>query len=255
MPEQTQPSPGSMKPTVVDGGDMDCGSGLLLMIRNAFDPLPPGSLVEIRSREISVGEDLPAWCRMVGHELLSTSQAPNRYTHFLVRKKSVGGGADKELDEHLAKARAYEWRVRAKITQGMDSRVFSRNHAIDVGQPASFNTEDNHPGSVELLLGALASCLASGFQWRLTQRKVEVFNLEITLSAKPENILVFLGIENEGSPGFAEISGRVFVDADTAEGVGDEVIEAIWQDTLKRSPVAQTLARGIKLNLQLSRVR
>ena len=50
MPEQTQPSPENVKPTVVDGGDMDCGSGLLLMIRNAFDPLPPGSLVEIRSR-------------------------------------------------------------------------------------------------------------------------------------------------------------------------------------------------------------
>jgi len=257
MPEDKDknPVPGKSPPTVVDGGDMDCGSGLLLMIRNAVDPLPPGALVEIRSREISVGEDLPAWCRMVGHELLSISAAPNRYTYFLVRKKNAASGADTELDEHLTKALAYEWRVRTKITQGMDSRVFTRNHAIDVGQPASFNTEDKLPGSVELLLGALAACLTSGFQWRLTQRGIEVFNLEITLTAKPENILVFLGIESAGNPGFKEISGRVFVDADSEENVADETITEIWLDTLRRSPVAQTLARGVDLNFELKRVR
>ena len=50
-----------------DGGDLDCGSGLLLIIRDAMKPLPPGGLLEVRSRESSVKEDLPAWCRLVGH--------------------------------------------------------------------------------------------------------------------------------------------------------------------------------------------
>jgi len=54
-----------------DGGDLDCGSGLLLLIRKHIDPLEPGQLLEIRSTEPSVREDLPAWCRLTGNELVS----------------------------------------------------------------------------------------------------------------------------------------------------------------------------------------
>src|SRR5262245_24961736 len=55
-----------------DGGDMDCGNGLLLQIRRRIDPLRAGQLLEILSSEPSVADDLPAWCRMTGNELVST---------------------------------------------------------------------------------------------------------------------------------------------------------------------------------------
>jgi len=55
---------------VCDGGDLDCGSGLLPIIRNAMMPLAAGGVLEVRGREVSVREDLPAWWRMVGHGLL-----------------------------------------------------------------------------------------------------------------------------------------------------------------------------------------
>lgn len=58
-----------------DGGDMDCGSGLLLLIRRHMDPLHVGGLLEIRSTESSVEEDLPAWCRMTKNELVSCVRA------------------------------------------------------------------------------------------------------------------------------------------------------------------------------------
>jgi 5-methyltetrahydropteroyltriglutamate--homocysteine methyltransferase len=54
-----------------DGGDLDCGNGLLLLIRQHMDPLERGQLLEFRSTEISVEEDVPAWCRMTGNELVS----------------------------------------------------------------------------------------------------------------------------------------------------------------------------------------
>jgi 5-methyltetrahydropteroyltriglutamate--homocysteine methyltransferase len=54
-----------------DGGDLDCGNGLLLLIRQHMDPLERGQLLEFRSTEISVDEDFPAWCRMTGNELVS----------------------------------------------------------------------------------------------------------------------------------------------------------------------------------------
>jgi 5-methyltetrahydropteroyltriglutamate--homocysteine methyltransferase len=72
-----------------DGGDLDCGSGLLLMIRSHIDPLPRGGLLEILSTEISVREDLPAWCRLTGNELVVTEGRGGRVTAFLVCKGSL----------------------------------------------------------------------------------------------------------------------------------------------------------------------
>jgi 5-methyltetrahydropteroyltriglutamate--homocysteine methyltransferase len=41
------------------------------LIRKHIDPLTPGQLLEIRSTETSVREDLPAWCRLTGNQLVS----------------------------------------------------------------------------------------------------------------------------------------------------------------------------------------
>ncbi len=68
-----------------DGGDLDCGNGLLLLIRKHIDPLEAGELLEIRSTEISVPEDLPAWCRLTGNELVSHVKTGREHS-FLVAK-------------------------------------------------------------------------------------------------------------------------------------------------------------------------
>ena len=74
---------------VCDGGDLDCGSGLLLIIRSAMAPLSPGKALLVKSREISVKEDMPAWCRMVGHRLLDVRGADDGTTHYLIENKRV----------------------------------------------------------------------------------------------------------------------------------------------------------------------
>jgi 5-methyltetrahydropteroyltriglutamate--homocysteine methyltransferase len=71
-----------------DGGDLDCGSGLLLLIRRHIDPMARGGLLEIRSTEISVEEDLPAWCRLTGNELVSLVRE-GRVRSFLVCKGAL----------------------------------------------------------------------------------------------------------------------------------------------------------------------
>ncbi len=80
MPAQTPAADVSF-----DGGDLDCGNGLLLLIRKHIDPLPRGGLLELRSTEISVDEDLPAWCRMTGNELVASSRE-GRQRVFLICK-------------------------------------------------------------------------------------------------------------------------------------------------------------------------
>jgi 5-methyltetrahydropteroyltriglutamate--homocysteine methyltransferase len=73
-----------------DGGDLDCGNGLLLLIRQHLDPLLPGQLLEFRSVEISVEEDFSAWCRLTGNELVSFTKA-GRQRSFLVCKGPLSG--------------------------------------------------------------------------------------------------------------------------------------------------------------------
>lgn len=73
-----------------DGGALNCGNGLLLLIRKHIDPLERGELLEIRSTEISVDEDLPSWCRMTGNELVSWTRHGAQRS-FLVSKGPFSG--------------------------------------------------------------------------------------------------------------------------------------------------------------------
>src|SRR5262245_54395914 len=70
-----------------EGGNLDCGNGLLLLIRKHLGPLRPGQFLEVLSLEVSVEEDLPAWCRLTGNALVSwTREGQTR--SFLIRKKA-----------------------------------------------------------------------------------------------------------------------------------------------------------------------
>ena len=66
-----------------DGGTLDCGNGLLLLIRKHIDPLHPGELLEILSAEPSVEEDLPAWCRLTGNELVGREERAERVSYLV----------------------------------------------------------------------------------------------------------------------------------------------------------------------------
>ena len=68
-----------------DGGDLDCGSGLLLLIRRHIDPMERGGLLEILSTDSTVEVELPAWCRMTSNEMVSWTKV-NGQRSFLVSK-------------------------------------------------------------------------------------------------------------------------------------------------------------------------
>ncbi|MFN0057717.1 MAG: 5-methyltetrahydropteroyltriglutamate--homocysteine methyltransferase [Planctomycetota bacterium] len=101
-----------------DGGDLDCGNGLLLLIRRHIDPLDRGQLLEIRSTESSVDEELPAWCRMTGNELVSWTR------HGVQRSFLVCKGA---LAEQRAAGVAAEPVVRASSSRVASAPLASSN--------------------------------------------------------------------------------------------------------------------------------
>lgn len=68
-----------------DGGDLDCGGGLLLLIRRHIDPLNPGGLLEILSTDSTVEVELPAWCRLTKNQMVSWTKE-GRQRSYLVSK-------------------------------------------------------------------------------------------------------------------------------------------------------------------------
>ncbi|HET9911537.1 MAG TPA: OsmC family protein [Anaerolineales bacterium] len=234
----------NLKPDhVFDGGDLDCGSGLILLIRENMLKVREGGVLEMRSREPTVGVDLPPWCRMVGHEYLGSLQTP-AYVRYFMRRDAGGKDDDQELQKDRERARSYEWRLRTRSTGHLKSTVYCRNFSFDVGQPASFEEKDQYPSAVEYLLGALSASLSTGFATEAARAGLEVDDIEITAKGSLENALALLGDEN-GDPVFSMIEIKCF--ASTLED--EKRVREIWEKALARSPIAATLRRAVDMKV------
>lgn len=53
-----------------DAGDMGCGE-LVMQLRNRLNKLMPGIVFTVRATDPAAPEDIPAWCRLTGHPLVS----------------------------------------------------------------------------------------------------------------------------------------------------------------------------------------
>ena len=108
MREEDLQAPDTLQtPHICEGGNLDCGSGLLLLIRKSMETVPDGKVLEIRSTEISVKEDLPAWCRMTANPYLGWRPAPEHNKYFVQR-----GETEQEADIAYEQARDYRWQTR-----------------------------------------------------------------------------------------------------------------------------------------------
>ena len=54
-----------------DAGEKGCAAGPLDEIAAQLGRLAPGQTLEVRATDPSVAIDLPPWCRMTGHELVT----------------------------------------------------------------------------------------------------------------------------------------------------------------------------------------
>ncbi len=230
---------------IFDGGDMDCGSGLILLIRENMLNTPVGGILEMRSREPSVATDLPPWCRMVGHEYLGQTEGAGYSRYFLKRGDDIHA-EEKALEKDKEDARKYEWRLRARSTGHLKSTIYTRNFSFDTGQSASFEEKDSHPCAIEYLLGSLAGSLSTGFATECARKNLEVDDIELSLSATLNNILAHMGIE-DGDPSLQSIELKCF--ASTFED--EEKVHQAWQVSLNRSPIAATLRKSVQLHTKL----
>lgn len=240
---------GNISPDVVfDGGDLDCGSGLILLIREHMLKTPIDGILEMRSREPTVADDLPPWCRMSGHEYLG-KETGDGFTRYFVKRGTSEKKEEESLKEDLDRAKKYEWRLRARSQGHLKSTVYSRNFSFEIGQPASFEEKDKYPCAVEYLFAALAGSLSTAFSTECAKDNLEVDDIEISLSGSLHNILAHMGLE-EGDPSVAAIELKCF--ASTFDD--EEKVRDAWERTVSRSPVAATLTKAVDLKIKLALV-
>jgi TusA-related sulfurtransferase/uncharacterized OsmC-like protein len=227
-----------------DGGDLDCGSGLILLIRENMLQVPEGGILEMGSREPTVGDELPAWCRMAGHEYLGAVREAGKARYFLRRGSGAPDGTA-ALAGDMQRAKGYEWRLRARATGHLRSTVYTRNFSFDVGQPASFGEQDRHPSAVEYVLGALAASLTTAVATEAARDGLAVDDIEISVRGTLGNVLAILGLA-EGDPGFKAIALKAFLSSTDDEAR----VRAAWDRAVARSPIVATLARAVDLDLK-----
>lgn len=133
-----------------DGGDLDCGGGLLLLIRKHIDPLEPGGLLEILSTDSTVEVELPAWCRLTDNELVSWTRQGDRRS-FLVSKGTFTG------------------RNSGKTT----SPTLSRQVSVDVSIPESLPRPAPAPEIAPLTVMGIGSWPRPGWMLRAMHDRIE----------------------------------------------------------------------------------
>ena len=64
-----------------DAGDLGCGE-LVLELLTRLGAMQSGQVLRLTARDLGAPQDLPAWCRMTGHTLVS-----QQHPVYLIRKK------------------------------------------------------------------------------------------------------------------------------------------------------------------------
>lgn len=77
---------------LVDGGDLGCAR-LLVRLRGVVADLPAGTVVHLDTTDPVAPIDLPAWCRMTGHDYVGLADRAPRPDRPEARRYAVRVGA------------------------------------------------------------------------------------------------------------------------------------------------------------------
>jgi uncharacterized OsmC-like protein len=145
-----------------------------------------------------------------------------------------------------------KWYARVRWAgSGFTFNSYVRNHSFTISEPSELGGPDKGPNAVEYVISALGACYSTGFILNATKRGISIKNLEIAIEGEIDNILVFLGLSNEGHPGYRKIIAKAYVEADCDE----KLLKEIWEETVRTSPVGNTLARNVEIVPQISLIK
>jgi len=142
----------------------------------------------------------------------------------------------------------FAWTVRVRTEAKRTVTVHARNHVFSIGNPLSFSVTDDQPCALELMLGAFAADLTATFRFLASSQHIQLDAVEFSASCTLNNPLMYVGVIGEsGHPGIDRIEGTLYVAADADE----DALADLWVETLRRSPLYNTLHGAVELSLRL----
>lgn len=145
--------------------------------------------------------------------------------------------------EDVFKAVSGPWRSRVRWQGGFRAKAYTRNHTVEMDEPADLDATDLAASAHEHILSAIGGCMTVGFVLNATKRGIKIHDLEIAVEGNFENIRKWAGVVDSGNPGYGDISAKVFVKADADEAT----LRDIWQLAVEGSPVTQSVVRSARL--------
>ena len=124
----------------------------------------------------------------------------------------------------------------------------ARSFEIRTDEPEALGGKDSAIDPMELVLGALGSCLTIGWVTHARKREVDLRDLKVTVRA-PFDLRGYLGVDKEVRPGFSALEYEVEVDADADAAVLEEIKQAaeagspVLDNIVNETPVSGRVAR------------
>lgn len=169
------------------------------------------------------------------------------------------GGFEEKAQEMMARPELAPaaFRVRSKWTGGVrvENRVdgytlggqeIARSHVIHSDEPLELLGGNTAPNPQDLILSAVASCLAVGYAIGATQRGIRLDQLEIDISGVLDLRGAF-GLDPALPPGFPEVACTVRIAGDATE----EQLRELHEEALQTSPNYFHLTSAIRMQPEL----
>ncbi|WP_188393105.1 OsmC family protein [Compostibacillus humi] len=132
----------------------------------------------------------------------------------------------------------------ARLTEGLQVKVKSRNFEVTVDEPKDLGGTDTGMNPVELVLGALGACQAIVARSFAAKNDMTFNDFWVELEGDL-NTDGFLGISDEVRKGYSEIRYNIHIDTDEPR----EKVEKFIAFIENTCPVGDTLANPVNLKL------
>lgn len=140
-----------------------------------------------------------------------------------------------------------KWAARVKWLGGFRNEVYAEGNVIRSDEPDRIAGTGTGLNPAQLLLAAVGTCLSVGLAANATAKGIKIEDLEIETEGEIDNILTFLGLSEEGHPGYKDVRLKVYLKADAPP----EVLKELTEYSVKTSPFCNTIVRQVNLTTEL----
>lgn len=145
-----------------------------------------------------------------------------------------------------------EWQDALKSVTTIDEfdqageTIHTREFTLLGDEPEQILGERTGPNAVEVVLGALGSCLSVGYAANAAAMGIELDGVRFEMEGDVD-LRGFLGISESVRPGFESITCTVYIDADAS----DEELDALQERVETTSPLVDIITNQGSLDTRL----